>query len=65
MEELVNPNNGVVCRDFATESLTEGLQEVIHKEYDTSTLHNDIVQRFDSNVIANHYIELYNKILHP
>lgn len=65
MEELVNPDNGVVCKDFTTESLIEGLREITQKEYDTNALHNDIAQRFDSNIIANHYIELYNKILHP
>lgn len=63
MEELVNPGNGVVCSDFTTESLIKGLQEVIGKEYDTDTLHNDIAQRFDSNIVADNYIKLYNTIL--
>lgn len=65
MEELINADNGVVCQDFTTESLVEGLREVTYKDYDTSILHNDIAQRLNSTVIANHYINLYNKILHP
>ncbi len=65
MEELVNPQNGIVCKDFTTESLVEGLAEVTNKEYDTTILHNDIAQRFNSAVIANKYIDLYNSILHP
>ena len=65
MEELVNSNNGVVCQNFTTESLVKGLHEVTNKEYDTSILHNNIVQRFNSTVIANNYINLYNKIFHP
>lgn len=65
MEELVNQNNGVVCQDFTTESLVKGLHEVNNKNYDTSILHDDIAQRFNSTVIANNYIDLYNKILHP
>ncbi|MCR5504015.1 MAG: glycosyltransferase [Elusimicrobiaceae bacterium] len=65
MEELINADNGVFCQDFTTESLVEGLREVTNKDYDTSILHNDIAQRFNSTVIANHYINLYNKILHP
>ena len=65
MEELINADNGVVCQDFTTKSLVEGLREVTYKDYDTSILHNDIAQRLNSTVIANHYINLYNKILHP
>lgn len=65
MEELVNADNGIVCQDFSTESLVEGLREVTNKDYDTNILHNDIAQRFNSTVIANHYINLYNEILHP
>lgn len=64
MEELVNPDNGVVCKDFTAESLVEGLAEVTSKEYDSNTLHNDIAQRFNCAVIANNYINLYNRILH-
>ena len=65
MEELVNPQNGIVCKDFTTESLVKGLAEVTNKEYDTAILHNDIAQRFNSAVIAKNYIDLYNSILHP
>ena len=64
MEELVNPQNGIVCKDFTTEALVKGLTEVTSKEYDTTILHNDIAQRFNSAVIANNYIDLYNSILH-
>lgn len=64
MEELVNPHNGVVCKDFTAESLVKGLNEVINKEYDTNFLHTDIEQRFTSDIIANNYINLYNEILH-
>ena len=64
MEELVNSDNGVVCKDFTTESLVEGLTEVTNKEYDKHILHSGIEQRFTSDIIANNYIDLYNRILH-
>lgn len=65
MEELVNSDNGVVCKYFTSESLVEGLVEVTNKEYDTNILHSDIEQRFTSDIIAKNYIDLYNRILHP
>ncbi len=65
MEELVNSDNGVVCKDFSIESLVEGLTKVTNKEYNTNILHNDIEQRFTSDIIANNYIDLYNRVLHP
>ena len=65
MEELVNSDNGMVCKDFTSESLVKGLAEVTNKEYDTHILHSEIEQRFTSDIIANKYINLYNRILHP
>lgn len=63
IEELVHEKNGIVSKDFSVAALTHSIKEVSLKTYDINTLHDDIVHRFNSNVIASQYSDLYNRVI--
>lgn len=63
MEELVNEENGVVCADFTSEALFEGLNKVFCRSYNRQKLHDDISHRFSIETIAGEYCRLYNSLV--
>lgn len=62
-EELVAPLSGVRCYDFSVESLAVGIQTALETMYDREAIRKDVVAKFNLSIIAERYIELYNKVL--
>lgn len=63
MEELVNADNGVICRDFTAEALFDGLNQIVDRPVDRQALHDDIFNRFSIDRIATQYCDLYNSLI--
>lgn len=61
--DLINKQNGIVCRDFTVEALMEGIQEAIIHNYSKEHIRKDVLTRFSYDIIAKQYYELYKKIL--
>ncbi len=62
-EELINNSNGVICKDFTIESLTEGIQMGLSRQYNPAKIRKYIKERFSYEIIANQYKNLYKSIL--
>ncbi len=63
MEELVNSDNGVICRDFTAEALFDGLNQIVDRPVNRQELHDDIFNRFSIDRIATQYFHLYNSLI--
>lgn len=61
--ELINESNGIVCKDFSTKSLIEGIKLLIKREYNPLSIREDIIKRFSYEKIAKDYINLYKGII--
>ena len=62
-EELINNSNGVICKDFTIEALTEGIKEGLSRHYNPDTIRKYIEDHFSYEIIANQYKNLYKSIL--
>lgn len=60
--ELINEHNGVVCRDFTVEALTEGIVTLMGRDYDAAAIRQDMVSRFSPLGIAEKYCRLYDAL---
>lgn len=60
--ELINEINGVVCRDFTVEALQEGIVTLMSRNYDATTIRQDMINRFSPKVIAERYCSLYSDL---
>lgn len=61
--DLINENNGVVCRGFTVSDLYDGICKAINVIYDRSEIRKDVLNRFSYDKIALQYINLYNSLL--
>lgn len=61
--ELINERNGVVCTDFTLEALKKGIMTLMNRQYDSTWIRQDMMNRFSPEVIAKKYIDLYKEIL--
>lgn len=62
-EELINDGNGVRCRNFTTEALSEGVKQALSCNFDRQSIRNDVVNRFNIDIIAKQYLELYSRCI--
>lgn len=62
-EELITPENGVICKDFDVMDLVEGIQTARLHKYNSKKIRNDIMERFAPQKIAKQYIKIYKEIL--
>ena len=62
-EDLINENNGIICKDFTIQALIEGIICAINKQFSSSTIRKDIINRFTYSNISKQYINLYNTIV--
>lgn len=61
--EIINDNNGVLCRDFTVGALAEGIKTAMQRAYDGAEIRKQILSRFSYDKIAQQYIMLYESIL--
>lgn len=59
--ELINEANGIRCPDFTCESLSEAILSATKRHYDRDTIRRDVLTRFDISLIAQQYLDLYNR----
>ena len=62
-EELINNSNGIICKDFTIEALTEGIQMGLSRQYNPAKIRKYIEDHFSYEIIANQYKNLYKSIL--
>jgi glycosyltransferase involved in cell wall biosynthesis len=62
-EELIKPENGILCKGFSVEDLVNGIKEALASSYDSTTIRKDTIERFSPESIANQYISFYNEVL--
>lgn len=62
-EELITKENGVRCNGFSVNSLLDGIRQAMLIKYDSNAIRNDVVNRFSPMLIADKYIDVYNKTL--
>lgn len=60
-EELINEANGVRCRAFTVEELVAGISTALENQYNRQQIRDDVVSRFNSDLVAKQYIDLYNR----
>ena len=61
--DLINEENGVLCDDFTTEALKNGIRTALGKTYDRQQIRESVLARFSYDKIARQYIELYKSLL--
>ena len=62
-DDIINDNNGVCCKDNSIKGIADGIIKVINRTYPPITLRNEVLKKFNSKIIAEQYIDLYNNIL--
>lgn len=60
--DLIRPINGVICKGYDSEALTDGITKAIVKEYDSDAIRQYTIKDYGYEKIAGEYIDLYNKI---
>ena len=63
MDELITGDNGVICNGFTVKDLVDGCKRAFEKEFDSKEIREDIKKRFSPQIIAQKYIDFYQKIL--
>lgn len=61
--ELINEQNGIICDDFTVEALIKGIKEALGKTYNRDDIRKYVLSHFSYDIIAQQYIQLYNKVL--
>lgn len=61
--ELINEQNGIICGDFTVEALIKGIKEALGKTYNGDDIRRYVLSHFSYDIIAQQYIQLYNKVL--
>ena len=61
--ELLNNDNGVICKDFTPVALKEGILCILDSDFLSQTIRKDVVNRFSPKSIAQKYIITYQKLL--
>lgn len=61
-EELIETNTGVLCRDFTSQALEEGLREAFSINYSSKYIRAYVIDRFSPEKIAQQYIEFYKLV---
>lgn len=62
VSELINEKNGVVCKDFTRSALSEGIRQLMSRDYNHQEIREDVLKRFSSHTIAEQYVKLYDEI---
>lgn len=60
-EELINDGNGVRCRNFTPEALSEGVKQALNCTFDRQSIRNEVFARFNIDHIAHQYLDLYTR----
>lgn len=61
--DLIRPFNGVVCEDYDSFSLKDGIIKALSMNFDSVKIRHYIIEHYDYSIIAREYIKLYNRIL--
>ena len=61
-DELINPGNGIVCKEFNIEALKKGICQIMSCQYNGDEIRRDLLNRFSSMVIAQKYIDFYHSL---
>lgn len=61
--DLLNAENGVICKDFTVEALTCGIKEAMGRDFHRDKIRRDVLARFSYDKIASQYIDLYQELI--
>lgn len=62
-EELIDDNNGVICKDFSIDSLEHSIYKILHNDYSSSYIRDSVLNRFSPSMICDHYLNFYSELL--
>lgn len=60
-EELIQKDNGVRCSDFTEQAFVDGIGKALEQVYDHEAIRRNTLAQFDIALIAQQYINLYNR----
>lgn len=61
--ELINEKNGIVCDNFSSTALRKGIEMLMSRNYDSSVIRKDMIDRFSPKAIAQKYQKLYEELV--
>lgn len=59
----INTINGVVCEGFTPDSIANGINLAINSKYNRDRIREYVLTNYSYEIIANQYIDLYQKLL--
>lgn len=62
-EELINDENGVICKEMTPQALNEGIDHILKQNYRIEKIREYIMEYFSSSVMAGKYTSLYRTAL--
>lgn len=63
VEDCVTTDTGVICPDFTTEALNEGIRIALTNKYNRDKIRNHVKENFTFEMMAKRYRTLYESIL--
>jgi len=61
--ELITEHNGILCSDFSSESLSNGIMNALNRTYDRDEMRRDVLERYGVDVVTKRYLNTYNTII--
>ena len=61
---ITHQKNGYLAKRLSAESLAEGIMWALHSQLTPQELRRSVSRRYCESVVANRYVELYNRLLH-
>lgn len=58
-KELINNNNGIICKDFTVKSLTDAIIKAMHTNFNDKYIREFVIENYSPEKIAQQYINLY------
>lgn len=62
-EELVTPENGVICKGFSVNDIVNGLEIAFNTVYDRCKVRESVLTHFSPDFIAHKYVDIYKSSL--
>lgn len=60
-KELINSDNGIICKDFTVAALTDAINEAMNNYYNSKYIREFIIKKFSPEKIARQYLSLYER----
>lgn len=62
-KDIIQSFNGVICNDYDSNAIAKGIKEALNTQYDSNRIRQYVVEKFNYNIIAKLYVELYTNVM--